>query len=201
LNDQEIRNAMTDPLVRDYLNTLSSCEYLIATIGDQSKRMKDKELILRFFAFYTMDFAGFKKNITRFLDEMNMRLERLSKPEMENYSSIFHCAIERCYDLFGSDAFEKKTSTASGSVKKNSSLFEVWTVAMAKVSQKQFEVLLANKDMVKEKHQKMIEEDNDYVNSITYSTQKISHFRYRHEAVNRLLQEVYDAGICSNPTI
>ncbi len=201
LKDQEIRNAMTDPSVRDYLNELSSYEYLTSTIGNQSKRMKDKELILRFFAFYTMDFAGFKKNITSFLDAMNMRLEKLTKLELEEYREIFYRAIQRCYDLFGSDAFEKKTSTAGSCVKKNSSLFEVWTVAMAKVSQEQFDVLLANKDIVKEKHQKMIEEDNQYVNSITYSTQKISHFRYRHEAVNRLLQEVYDAGICTNPTI
>jgi hypothetical protein len=200
-NDQEIRNAMTDPSVRNYLQELSSCEYLLKTMGNQSKRMKDKELILRFFAFYNMNFAGFTKNMTSFLDAMNMRLERLTKLELEEYREIFYRAIQRCYDLFGYDAFEKKTSIAGSCVTKNSSLFEVWMVAMAKVSQEQFDVLLANKEMVKNKHQKMIEEDNEYVNSITYSTQKIGHFRYRHEAVNRLLQEVYDAGICTNPTI
>ncbi len=193
LNDQEIRNAMTKPSIRNWLDGLSHDEFLIKTIGDQSKRMKDKELILRFFAFYSMDFGAFKKNITQFLDVMNEQLEHFSDSELCNYRSIFCSSMKRCYEIFGSEAFEKKTSSTSGSIKKNSSLFEVWSVAMAKISVDDFKVLLENKDKIVEKHMQLIENDNDYVKSITYSTQKKSHYDYRHEAVTRLLKEIYNA--------
>lgn len=47
LNNQEIRNAMTKPAIREFLENLSNDEYLIKVIGDQSKRMVDQELVLK----------------------------------------------------------------------------------------------------------------------------------------------------------
>ena len=48
LNDQEIRNAMANPLIRTYLEELATDAYLKKTIGDQSRRMVDQEMVLRF---------------------------------------------------------------------------------------------------------------------------------------------------------
>ncbi|MCP4294808.1 MAG: DUF262 domain-containing protein, partial [Proteobacteria bacterium] len=63
LTDQEIRNAMVRPAIRKYLEELASYEYLKKTIGDQSRRMVDQELVLRYLAFQFMDYEQSKKNI------------------------------------------------------------------------------------------------------------------------------------------
>ena len=74
LNDQEIRNAMANPAVRKYLEKLANDQFLIKTIGDQSRRMVDQEMVLRYLAFRFMDYEHSKKNIAPFLDEMIEKL-------------------------------------------------------------------------------------------------------------------------------
>uniref|UniRef100_UPI004057B880 GmrSD restriction endonuclease domain-containing protein n=1 Tax=Candidatus Electronema sp. TaxID=2698783 RepID=UPI004057B880 len=78
LNFQEIRNALTSQILRDYLRELAGDTYMKKTIGTKTKRMQDQELVLRFLAFYTMDYSQSKKNITVFLNEMMKVLEKTS---------------------------------------------------------------------------------------------------------------------------
>ncbi|OQY43895.1 MAG: hypothetical protein B6240_11565 [Desulfobacteraceae bacterium 4572_87] len=94
LNDQEIRNAMAKPAIRRFLEDLANDEYLKKTIGDQSKRMVDQELVLRFLAFRFMDYEKSKKNIATFLDEMVNTLEKASEENLNTYRTAFHTAIK-----------------------------------------------------------------------------------------------------------
>ncbi|MEJ2419335.1 MAG: DUF262 domain-containing protein, partial [Exilibacterium sp.] len=70
LNNQEIRNAMAKPRDRELLEELANLGYSKAMLGDLSKRMKDQELVLRFWAFYRFDYLDSenKKEIAPFLD-------------------------------------------------------------------------------------------------------------------------------------
>ena len=146
LNDQEIRNAMAKPDLRDYLADLAKDEYLIKTVGDQSKRMVDQELVLRFLAFYSMDYEHGTKNITTFLDEMVKNMEAASKENRVLWADMFHLSIQRCWDLFADSAFEKRTDNVEARHKrKNSTLFEVWTVALAGLTDEQMRKLMSTR--------------------------------------------------------
>lgn len=194
LNNQEIRNAMTRPAIREFLEDLACDEYLTKAIGDQSKRMVDQEMVLRFLAFRFMDYEQSKKNIATFLDEMVGKLEKASADELAGYKKAFQKAIKSCWLVFQEAAFEKNaTGESPKRRRKNSTLFEVWTNAMAALSDKDTQTLIQRKELLNQKHRDLMAKDNDYFRSITYSTQKKDHFRTRKDKVDTLIKEVLDA--------
>ena len=162
------------------------------TIAAKAKRMQDQELVLRFLSFYTMDYKKSKKNITVFLDEMMKKLETMRPGEREELAEAFRSAIKRSWDIFGETAFEKITDNGSGIRRnlKNSTLFEVWTVALARLSEEDMKILQEKKDILQQKHIKLISEDEMYFQSITFSTQKKSFYQIRCEKVQTLIKEV-----------
>ncbi|MDY0222869.1 MAG: DUF262 domain-containing protein [Desulfobacterium sp.] len=169
----EIRNAMTKPGIRKYLEDLATDDYLKKAIGDQSNRMVDQELVLRFLAFRFMDYEKSKKNIATFLDEMVNKLEKSSSDELERYKRSFQKAVKRCWLIFQEAAFEKSVSGDNAKRRrKNSTLFEVWTNAMAMLSEEDTDKLIQNREILNQKHMDLMANDNDYFRSITYSTQK-----------------------------
>lgn len=194
LNDQEIRNAMATPAIRKYLEDLAAYDYLKKTIGDQSRRMVDQELVLRYLAFHFMDYEQSKKNIATFLDEMIDKLENSSPTELDSYKESFHTAIYRCWQVFGGAAFEKRVrGQDSRKRRKNSTLFEVWTNALASISEQEMATLCERKEQLSQKNLDMMTNDNDYFKSITYSTQKKDHFRIRRDKVAQMIREVIHA--------
>ena len=141
-----------------------------------------------------MDYEQSKKNIATFLDEMVNKLEKLSPTELEAYKQSFQRAIKRCWLIFQEAAFEKSTVLDSAKRRrKNSTLFEVWTNAMDKLSEDDINKLIKNRELLKEKHLKLIADNNDYFRSITYSTQKKDHFRTRKTKVAELIKEMLNA--------
>lgn len=194
LNNQEIRNAMAKPEIRKYLVKLSEDRNFTATIGDQTARMLDVELVLRFISFYHMDYEASTKNITTFLDEMMEILKKSSKKDLDRFELAFKTAMKRCLDIFGDAAFEKRNLTAENRRRrKNSTLFEVWSVAVARLSESEIDKLMGNKEIVQEKHLQIMTNDDAYFRSITFSTQKREHFRIRRYKVNQIIQEVLNA--------
>ena len=191
LNDQEIRNAMATPKIRECLEKLAQNPSLKNAIGDQSKRMVDQEWVLRYLAFRFMDYEENKKNITNFLDEMNKMMETAGDRALEEYSQSFKVAIDRCWEIFGKHAFEKtKEGKHDRKRRKSSTLFETWMNALSKVSAEDMEKLQDRKESIVQKHLDLMATDNDYFNSITFSTQKKDHYRTRKSKIETLLQEV-----------
>ena len=194
LTDQEIRNAMAKPAIRKYLEELASYEYLKKTIGDQSRRMVDQELVLRYLAFQFMDYEQSKKNIATFLDEMIDKLQNSSSAELASYRESFQAALYRCWQIFGAAAFEKRVNDQPPRRRrKNSTLFEVWTNALAALSESETETLYERKEELVQKDLDLMTNNNDYFKSITYSTQKKDHFRIRRDNVLQIIREVLDA--------
>jgi len=194
LNDQEIRNAMANPDVRRYLEELAKDEYLVQTIGDQSRRMLDQEMLLRYLAFRFLNYEQSKKNIASFLDEMVNQLEQSSQEELNEYSESFRLSIKRCWDIFEDRAFEKSTDGSHAKRRrKNSTLFEVWMNALGRLSQEQMEMLQTRKHELIQKHLDLMANDNDYFRAISFSTQKKDHYRTRRDKIKTLIEEVLNA--------
>jgi len=194
LNDQEIRNAMTTPEVRNFLSELSEDAYLKKTIGDQSRRMIDQEFILRFLAFHYMDYSKTKKNITVFLDEKIDKLTKSSENELLYFKVTFSKAVKRCWDIFGDYAFEKRTrGQTKRRRRKNSTLFEVWTTTLVTLSDEQMSLIEQKKTELIKRHEDLVTDDNNYFRAITYSTQKKEHFSTRNEKVSQIIKEILNA--------
>ena len=191
LNNQEIRNAMAKPRDRELLEELSSLEYSKIMLGDLSKRMKDHELVLRFWAFYSFDYleAKNKKEMASFLDRAMEEIKKGNDEYRNNFKSKYSIAIKRCYQLLGEFGFEKEPSSDSRKRSKNSTLFEVWMVQLARLSCLEFKDLLNKKADVQSRASNLLK-DIEFFNSITYSTQKRDHVEMRYEKVKNLISGV-----------
>ncbi|CAK8716972.1 hypothetical protein KKHLCK_06120 [Candidatus Electrothrix laxa] len=174
---------------------MSEDEYIKKTIGAKTKRMQGQELVLRFLAFYTMDYLKSKKNITVFLDEMMAELEETNQEQLDVLEKKYRTALKRSWDIFGETAFEKIAHNGD-SIKrkrKNSTLFEVWTVTLARLSEDEMNTLIAHKETLREKHIQLTTHDEIYFRSITFSTQTKGSYKTRCEKVQGLIDEVLDA--------
>lgn len=191
LNNQEIRNALAQPKEREFLKKLTGNVDFINALGDQSRRMADQELVLRFIAFYDYDFITSKTNIAAFLDESIGKIAISSDTELDNIENIFTETIKTCFAIFGKYAFEKHT--LNGEVKrrrKNASLFEAWMVSVALLCPIDKEKLIHKKRIVREKFSMLLTDESSFERSITIATQKLDHVKTRHKMIKLLIQEV-----------
>jgi len=194
LNDQEIRNAMTTPVIRQWIDGLAKDEYFIRIFGDRSKRMVDHELVLRFLAFHYQDYEKSTKNITTFIDEMMELLKTADDKALSGYGETFCRAIRRCWMVFKESAFEKPDKYRPDKRRRKSSpLYEAWMNALADIDEEKMNVIVGKREVLIEKHCRLLWDSPDYFNSITYSTQKREHYRIRNETVRKLIQEVMRA--------
>lgn len=193
LNEQEIRNAMATPHARDFLQSLSKNEYfsmILSCSEEMRKRKKDHELILRFLAFYHIDVL--KKsftNIAELLNSMQTTLNHSTIEQREQWQAAYERAMMRSYHLFGKQAFEKSSTRR---VRKNTPLYEVWTVCLARLSEAQWLSILPHREEIKHTHQEYLESDKDYIWSISYATQKREHIMNRYNIVNEIIKQ-YDS--------
>ncbi len=191
LNNQEIRNALNKPSERKFLKQLAGDKNLRKTMGDQSKRMLDQELALRFLAFYHFEYPDKGMNIATFLDQMMKKLREMRGPAREDLLDKFTLSMERSFKIFGSAAFEKRTAEDADSrrKRKNSTLFEVWAVSLARVSDKTAEKLVENRERVVERNMNAMDPSGPYYRSISLATQKRDHVTIRYKTVNDIISE------------
>jgi hypothetical protein len=196
LNNQEIRHAMARPRERGFLNELSTDQHLIKTMGDQSKRMQSHELVLRFVAFLVQDYVRSPKNMARFLDDAMDRMKTMPDSELAGLEARFRGATRAAWELFGDTAFEKRVGTENGRRRKNSSLFEVWTVSLARLAESDPESvakLIERRDEVQKRMQDLTRADPAFFQSISMATQKRDNVRMRFDKVEQLIKEVTGA--------
>ncbi|WP_404360209.1 DUF262 domain-containing protein [Methylotuvimicrobium sp. KM1] len=192
LNNQEVRNALAKPEDRRFLEELASNTLMTTMLGNLSKRMRDQELVLRFWAFFNFDYLDKhnKKEMASFLDKAMEDLRKGGIDHKEEIKSMFLLGLERCYKIFGDIAFEKDPDGSKNKRSKNSALFEVWMVELAKLSDEKFQSLLSNRNQLNDMNTRLLLEDADYYKSITYSTQKKDHVETRYKKVSNLISEV-----------
>jgi len=195
LNNQEIRNALANQTQRTFLQKLADNTNLKATMGDQSKRMMDQELVLRFIAFYHKDYSGSNKNIAAFLDEVMNDIGKMPEREKAILEQAFSNGMRRSYSLFGDRAFEKRSDGEDDlrRKRKNTTLFEVWTVSLARLSEIEASKLIEQKDFLDELHRIEMDPNKEYYRSVSLATQKRDHVKIRYAIVDRIIREVLSA--------
>jgi hypothetical protein len=187
---------MARPREREFLNLLSADEHLIKTMGDQSKRMQSHELVLRFVAFLFQDYVKSPKNMAGFLDDAMGRMKTMSDSELASLEALFRAATVAAWELFGDTAFEKRIGTENGGRRrKNSSLFEVWTVSLAELAVKdsaRFAKLIERREDVQLRMQALTR-DPAFFQSISMATQKRDNVHIRFNKIRELIEEVTGA--------
>jgi hypothetical protein len=176
LNAQEIRHCMSRNRSRDFLKKCTHTSEFDTATGGRFRdhiRMDDREVVLRFCAFWLRGVDGYVKEgsmdayletTTALLDDPN----EVSDADLDGLQSAFRQAMINSQEVFGDHAFRKWT--LSGGTRTNPinrPLFECWSNALARLS---FDDISNRKDAIATAARELMTNDRSYLEAITTST-------------------------------
>ena len=186
LTAQEIRHCMSKSRSREFLRKLVESSSFDRALGNyfwkknadgelvrNNKRMVDREIVLRFCAFYTVpltDYA-YASSLDAFLLEFSRRIDQQSeqsttKIDLAKLEAAFERAMQNCYVVMGTTAFRrcKPGEKPRGGV--NRAIFESQALALADYP---LDVVLPHKDDIRQILQELFN-DPEYDDAVKFGT-------------------------------
>lgn len=191
LKPQEIRNVAYSGPLNDLLLELSEDDYLRERMKITSEKspafraMDDVEHVLRFFTIHR-HWQGMRNVLSEEMDRF-MEANRDVDPTVER--QLFQKAIRACQNVFGEHAFHKPTP---GGWREQfiSPLFDAQMVAMAVIAPADIKVLVTKSNQVHQAIRERFERDDEFVKSVSQSTNNSASVRRRVQTMVDTLLEV-----------
>ncbi len=221
LNSQEIRHALNQGSITSFLKELVELpEFKEATDnGFDSKRMIDRECVLRFLVFFENDpqkyaTPDFDRFLNDYMTDFNTRFQSRSYDESDDRYRIkqaFIASMRLARDIFGNDAFRKRYIEDDDRHPLNKALFETWAVNLALLSCKEQEMLVSRKEKLKAAFielmrdaeltaaedsaldSNLLNQKGNFIVAISQGTASISRVKCRFGVIKQLIREVLDA--------
>lgn len=124
LNPQEIRVAIYHGSFIVLLETLNNHPSWRKIFGRTSNRLKDEELILRFFALF-YESEHYQRPMSEFLSKFSRRHREPTADEVKNFTSIFTATVDAICESVGQHAFRPERAF-------NAAVFDAVMVGLAK---------------------------------------------------------------------
>jgi hypothetical protein len=137
LTRQQMRNCLYSGEATRWLKKAADSEFFLDSTGRslRPKTMRDREVINRFCAFYSLGYEGFKGDMEEYLAEVLLKMNAMSADDLNVMFDDFKSAMLLSFNLFGKHSFRKSLATARNDDSKsvlNISLFEVMATVLAK---------------------------------------------------------------------
>ncbi len=197
LNAQEIRHCMSKPRSRAFLMHLTQLpDFDTATGGllRNQRRMIDREVALRFCAFWLSDPLAYEYNtIDEFLWDATERIDdpgRTSDEELGRLEAAFGRGLRNAHKIFGPHAYRKWPEDDDRLKPFNRALFESWTVELARLNEP---VPAGICSSIAVKARDRMTHDPSYIASITASTGAPSRVQTRFSVAQEVIKEAIDA--------
>ncbi len=196
LTSQEIRHALNQDIAAPFLQELvyadkeakKFTEQYESLIGVNDKRMAGREMILRHLAFRRVGWRNYKPSLRRFLDNEMEKIEVGIDNELKTRVAELWRSLKVAHQLFDDHVFSKSLANEGNRHHLNSSLFEVWSVLIAELTQKEQKALLNNKGKVLKAFQQILL-DREFNKAISVATSSKSNVLTRFKKVNDLIQK------------
>lgn len=191
LSNQELRHALNPgqaiKLVAK-LASFSEFKRVVDLSESKKKRMDDREFVLGFLAFNLISYKEYKEE-TRdsFFSKALSKINSLSNGEVIKIEENFKKAMVAAFEIFNSNAFRKISNKNKRKFPINKSLFEVWSVNLGRLTIEDIQILKARKRKLIDTFVKYVDNDTDFLVSISQVKTKIEH---RFETVEKIIQEV-----------
>jgi len=195
LNAQEIRQALNQQGngVR-FLIEVTQNDIFKNIVNVPSKRMLDRELALRFFAFkiFENSYNAFPySNMGEFLDEAMEKLDNISdKQELDKLRNELLETLTFSEKILGQKhRFSRAIASKNKTKTLNRSLFDVITVCFSNIKDK--DKFFNNKEVFNKKFINLLQDENsEFSKAITEGTSGKSAIETRFKIMNELIQEV-----------
>jgi hypothetical protein len=191
LTSQELRHAIIPGQARAILEEWATSEHFTRATSwsVKSNRMSDRELVLRFVAFWMTPYTDYRdKDLDTFLAEAMKRLNLSSSSELQTIRASFEKAMDAAFAIFGNDAFRKRYDPAANRSLINKALFEAMSTTLAKLSETQVALLV---DKSTEFRKGFIElcNERDFDSAISQGTNSPSKVTLRFSRIQTLIEK------------
>ena len=193
LTAQEIRHCVSKPRSRAFLKELAaSTAFRTATNGKlkDHRRMVDRELALRFAAFWQSGPEGFQRSDS--LESFLLRATQSLDDECETDSSTLddiRTAFERGLTLargvFGKHAFRKWPTGVSRLAPINRGLFETWTVELARTDPA---IARESAGRIRGLARRAMKSDAEYIQSVSSATGNVHAVQTRFQRTRNIIE-------------
>lgn len=194
LSPQEIRHALNQGQATVLLKELAtSAPFLQATSGGVAPlRMGDRELALRFLAFYRVGADGYAtKDFDLFLHDEMKRLNKAGKTELSSLRNQFEISMVLAHEVLGKHAFRKVFSIDQESRSPvNKALFDAWSVGFARLDKKERATARSRAQDIFAGYVQLIAEDDEFLSAISQGTGQPAKVALRLHRVNEMLASV-----------
>lgn len=194
LEPQEIRHALNQGIAADFLEELAEVAvfkeatcYLI-----KKDRMQDREFVLRFLAFTMTHYTKYNPDLENFLNDAMDQLKKLTISDREKLKLKFIKAMYAAIEIFGNDAFRKRYSENDARKPINKALFELWSVLLGELSEKQLLILIDRKQELVGKYMLLLNNDRDFERAISTGTSKKATVLKRFSKIENIIKEVIE---------
>lgn len=189
LSAQEIRHAINPGPARVFLRDVAeSQEFLQATTWSvNQRRMADRELVLRFMAFFSAGVNEYTAgNMDAFLGDAMRRLNDTSNAERESWKQDFYKAMRASHKLFGDEAFRKPKREGGNRRPINRALFETMSLNLALRTREEIEQLINRKSEVLSGYNDLFT-DWEFDASISWATGSVDRVHKRFNTIGELI--------------
>ena len=193
LTAQEIRHALNQGPATTTLAEAAREEAFLHATGSSVKphRMADRDLVLRFLAFYISPHSAYVvPDIDAFLNTQMAKLNKLGDDELVRLKAVFIDVMKTAHSIFRQHTFRKQYMLNQARKNPiNKALFEAWSVGIGRLSPDERRLLVQRRDAVVKKSIELLG-DRDFEKAVSVGTQDVSKVRKRFENVERALKDV-----------
>ena len=197
LTHQELRHALVPGKARDILKKWAESKSFRDAVDHSVKpdRMADREMVLRYFAFWSMPTpeSYSRRDFGDFLMDAMKDMNRLRRGEVNEARETFESAMRVAHEVFGREAFRKKYSAKeTGRRPINRALFESIAVNIANLTEKQQRQLVRRRARVRTAFFQLMNEQ-DFESAVSVGTGDPPKVKLRFARMRAMLNGVLDA--------
>lgn len=155
-----------------------------------SSRMEDRDFATRFVAFYLIPYEKYEPDLDTFLNKGMAMVKELKPSDLKKIKADFKKAMDASLSIFGSDAFRKRFNISDNRKPINKALFEVLSVSIGKLSDRDLTTLVKNKAVFKKKFIGLHNaKDGKFLRSITQGTAQRETVEQRFSDIEKIIKE------------
>ncbi len=184
LNEQELRNCLYRGGFNELLKKMAQNDNLleILRLKKPHRRMRDAEMVLRYFAFsdnFKLEqekMLDYKGSMRTFLNIFIKSKQKINDTSLTDYETNFNETMRKTVAVFGNNAFRRIDVDGNYDKAVNRAIADFIMVSFEKFD---YELLSSKKDLIIELLRELPREDERFQDSITIGTSDTARVEYR----------------------
>lgn len=181
LNDMEIRNCLYRGKLNDLIKRLAEDDDFKSCLNQRgiSKRMADRNLILRFLAFYEKTYQKARYGLKKFLNEFFEIYRNPTEDKLGEFEKQFKKSMKASVTIFGDQAFRLRRDSQKGggewATRVNATVFQTLSVSFTNYDIGQ---LTRRADAIREEYIDLISTDDKWLEYVKMATGEQARIEY-----------------------